>query len=79
MNAAVVKLNTLSDSVGASAQNHNLRLFRADRILIRCVVGGIVVGIVLGSADMNALPCFLYAQLNPAIADGILGNCKQLA
>ena len=78
MDAAVVKLNSLSDPVGAAAQDHDLGLVRADRILIRGIVGGIVVGAVFGAADMDALPGFFYTQLYTAEADAFLGNLQKL-
>ncbi len=47
VDAAVVKLNSLADPVGAAAEDHDLWLVRVDRVLIRRVIGGVVVGAVL--------------------------------
>ncbi len=60
MNAAIIKLNALADSVWTSTQNHNLRFVGTDRVFIWCIVSGIVVGIILGSTYMNAFPGFLH-------------------
>ncbi len=78
MYAAVVKLDALPDPVGTAAQYHNLLFFLIHRVLIRRVVGGIIVGAVLRSADMHALPCLLHAKRKAAVSDIRLGNLQKL-
>ena len=74
MYAAIVKLNTLSDSVRAAAQNHNLRFIIMHRVLIRRIIGGVEIGTVFGAADMNPFPGFLHAKCKPSASDIILRN-----
>ena len=78
MYAAVIKLDALTDTVGTSAEDHDLWSVAVYRMPVRSVVGRIVVSAVLRSADMNALPCLLHAQRDAALTDLILGNRKDL-
>ena len=78
MDTAIVKLDTLSDTVGSSAQDHDLRFISTYRILIGCIVCGIIICAVLRSADMNAFPGFLHTKGYAMIADILLGNLQQL-
>ena len=79
MDAAVVKLDALTDSVWSAAENHNLWLVGMDRILVRRVVGRVVVSAVGRAADMDAFPCLLHAKRNTPAADGFLWNFEELA
>ena len=79
MYTAVIELDALPDPVGTAAQYHNLLLFLIHRVLIRRVVGGIIVGAVLRTADMHALPCLLHAECKTAVSDIRLGNLQKLA
>ena len=79
MHAAVVKLNSLSDSVGAAAEDHNLWFFSADGVFILRVVCGIVVGAVFGAAYVHAFPGLFYADLNPAVPDISFRDLQDLA
>ena len=79
MDATVVKLDSLADPVGASAQNHDLRLIFLNRIFIRGIIGGIEVGAVLSTADMDALPGLFHPQRDTAGSDVILRDFKELA
>lgn len=79
MYAAVVKFNALSDTVRAAAKDHDLRLVGFDRVLVRCIVSGVIVGVVLCTADMDAFPGFLCAKLYPAVPDVILRDFQDLA
>ena len=79
VDAAVVELNTLADAVRAAAEDHDLRLVRADLVVVRRVVGGVVVGAVLGAADMDRVPGLLDAQGKAACADLVLGDVQDLA
>ena len=65
MYATVVKFDTLTDSVRATAKNHDLLLIRYGR-MIRCVVCGIVVSLVL---------CTTYVYRLPSLADTIGKSC----
>ena len=78
MDAAVIKLNSLPDPVGAAAQDHNLGPVRIDSAVIRRIVGRIIVSIVLCSAYMNTLPRLCYAYGNTALTDIRLGNLQYL-
>ena len=61
MHTTIIKLNTLSNTVRTSAQNHNLRLIGADRVAVRRIVSGIIISAVWRTAYMYALPGFLHA------------------
>ena len=74
-----IEFNSLSDSVRAAAEDHNLWLFGADGIFILSVVGGIVVGAVFGAAYVHAFPCFLHAKCQAAVADIVFRNLQDLA
>ncbi len=78
MDTAVIEFDTLTDPVRASAKDHDLRFAGADRILIPGVVGRIIIRAVRRSAYMYALPGLFHTQFNPAGADGIFGNVKDL-
>ena len=79
MYAAVVKLDTLTDSVRAAAENHNLWLIFIYRIAVRCIVCGVVVSTVLCSAYVYAFPCLSNSELDSFISDIFLRNLKDLA
>ena len=78
MDAAVVKLDALADAVGAAAQDHNLP-FIGNRVVVRCVIRGIEVSAVLGTAYMDAVPGFHYADSFSCVADIVLGYFQNLA
>ena len=67
--AAVVEFDTLSDTVRTAAQNHDLRLVGIHRILVCCVIGGVVVSTVLGTAYMNTFPGFFYTERDTMFSD----------
>ena len=79
MYAAVVKLDTLADTVGAAAEDHDLRAVVLNRVIVRCIVGGIVVGAVVGTADVYAVPGLGDAQRFALIADIVLRDAEDLA
>ena len=79
MDAAVVKLDTLADPVGAAAQDHDLGTVSGNGIVIRRVVCGIVVSAVLCAADMDCIPCLDDAELFALMADLALRDVKDLA
>ena len=78
MYAAVVELDTLSDTVRAAAENHDLLVFAAGALILN-VVAGVVVCRILCSAYMNALPAFLDSGLCPGVSDLLFGNLQKLA
>ena len=78
VDAAVVELNALSDTVRAAAQDHDLLAVGVDRALIRRVVGGIIVSAVLRSAHMDALPGLRHADGLSGIPDLILRYFQKL-
>ena len=79
MYAAVVKFDTLSDSVRTSAEDHDLRLVFFHRIVVRCIICRVVISTVLRTAYVYAVPCFLDAELDALISDIILRNLEDLA
>ena len=79
MNTAVVKFDTLTDTVGTAAKDHDLRFVLGYRILILCVVGGIIVSAVFCTAYMNAFPGFRKTKAQSFAANLILGHFKDLA
>ena len=79
MHAAVVELDTLADTVRASAEDHDFRLVLIYRVIVRCVVCRVVICAVLCSADVDAVPCLADAELFTAVPDVILGDLKDLA
>ena len=79
MYAAVVKFNTLPDSVGAAAQNHNLGLFCADGVFVLCIIGGVVIRLILCAADMNGLPSLLQTQRDALVSDFCFIDFQKLA
>ena len=79
MNTAVVKFDTLTDTVGTAAKDHDLRFVLGYRILIFCVVGGVIVSTVFCTAYMNAFPGFRKTKAQTFAADRILRHFKDLA
>ena len=78
MDAAVVELDTLADAVGTAAQDHDLGLVGADGVLVLADIGRIVVGAVLGSADMDAFPVLGAAEGLAGVADVVLLHIQNL-
>ena len=78
MYAAVVKFDTLTDTVGTSAKDHDLLLVGSDGVIIRCIVGRIEVGTVFGAADMYVVPCLDNTQCFSFISDIIFGYAEDL-
>lgn len=76
MYATVVKLDTLTDSVRTSAEDHNLWLVLIYRIAVRCIVCGVVVSTVLCSTYVYAFPCLSNSELDSLISDVLLRNLK---
>ena len=79
MHAAVVKLNTLTDPVGTAAQDHDLRFFVRNRVFVGCIISGIVICAVLGTAYVNTFPGLFHSQADPFIADLFLRDLQQLS
>ena len=79
VDGAVVELDALADPVGAAAQDHDLGLLALDGVLVLTVVGGEVVSVVLGAADVDTLPGLLHTQLDALVADIGLGHTQDLA
>ena len=70
MHAAVVKLDTLTDAVGAAAQNHDFLLAAIhSRTIVFNLIAGIEVFCIPGAADMHTLPFFHNARLDTRLAD----------
>ena len=79
MYAAVVKFDTLSDSVWTAAEDHNLRFVCGYRVFVRCVVGGVIVSAVLCAAYVDTFPGFLHTERDTVIADIFFRNLQNLA
>ena len=77
MNAAVVKFDTLTYSVGTAAENHYLGLVADRAFILVKMIGGVVVSRIVRTAYMNAFPRFLYAEADTGISDFFLGNLKK--
>ena len=58
MYTAVVKFDTLTDTVWSAAQNHNFLFLIAYRTFIFYMVSGIIVSTVFCSAYMYTFQCF---------------------
>ena len=78
MNTAIVELDSLSDTVGTAAQDHDLGLVLIHRVLIRRIISGVEISAVLRAADMHALPGFLHAQRKAALSYGRLRDLQKL-
>ena len=74
--AAVVELDSLSDSVGAAAQNHDFLFVVARHALVGRVVCRIVVVGVLDSANGNGKPSFGNAKFLAAGANVLFRDLK---
>ena len=79
MYAAVVKFDTLSDSVRTAAEDHDLVLIVTCFALILDMIRRIVISIVFGSAYVNTFPGLLNAKFDSLIADVLFRNRKNLA
>ena len=79
MDTAVVKLNSLSNTVRPAAQNHNLRLICIDCALILHMITGVIVRRILCGAYMHALPCLCDSRRKPRLTDFILRHLQNLA
>ena len=69
MDTAVIKFDTLADSVRAAAQDHNLLFVCVYRIFIRCVVGGVIISVVFRTAYVNPFPSLFHTQFDAMAAD----------
>ena len=79
MNAAIIELNTLTNTVWTTAKNHNLWLIAIYWVLIWCIIGRVVVCVVLCTAYMNTFPSFFNTKLDAAVANIIFRYSKKLA
>ena len=77
--AAVVKLNTLTDSVRSAAKYHDLRLVAYGAGVLDVMVGGVIIRRILGAAYMDTLPRLADSVAKACIADLLLGNAEDLA
>ena len=76
VDTAVIKLDSLTNAVWPAAQDHNLLFVAADRIFVRGIVGGVVVGVVFCSAYMDTLPRFLHTESQTAFPNIRLWNSQ---
>ena len=79
MYAAVVKFDTLSDSVRTAAEDHDLVLIVTCFALILDMIRRIVISTAFGSAYVNTFPCLFDAVADTCIADFFFGHFQDLA
>ena len=79
VNTAVVKFDTLTDTVRTAAQNHDLFLIITGFCMIRRIVSGVVISAVFGTAYMHAFPCFFHAIGNSGFTHSVFRYFQQLA
>ena len=79
MYTAIVKLDTLTNSVWTATEDHNLRFCLRHRILVLGIVSGIIIRAVFCSTDMDTFPCFFNPKADSVITDFFLRNLQQLA
>ena len=77
MHAAVVKFNSLADTVRASTQNHDLAVF-ADADLVRCVVCRVIISCILDAADRYGIPRLCHACAQPLFTNVFFRNVQNL-
>jgi hypothetical protein len=75
--AAVVELDALADAVGAAAEDHDLARVRRRIVLPGRVVGGVVVGLALDTADGHRAPGLDNAEALALLADRPLADREQ--
>ena len=78
MYAAVIKLYALTNAVRAAAEHHDLPVVRGGHLVFG-VIGGIVIGRVLDTADGDRLPGVLHPQGYALVPDGFLRNPEYLS
>ena len=79
MAAAVIELDTLPDSVGPAAENHNfLAVVGSGDFVLLAVVGRIVIGLILHAGNGNLMPRLDAAEPLALRADILFGNAEQL-
>ena len=79
MYTAIVKFDTLTDTVRTAAEDHDLILVIADRTFVFAVIGGVIVSIIFRSAYMNTFPRFFHALCDSRIADVFFRNSQDLS
>ncbi len=78
MDTAVVELDSLTDAVGAAAEDHHFVGVGGHRHRVRGVVAGIVVGGVFHPAHRHRVPPFDDAGLGAPLADGTFLQAENL-
>ena len=56
MDTAIVKLDSLADTIGTTTQDHNFTVF-SDLYLIRGIIGGEIIGGIFYATYRDRLPC----------------------
>ncbi len=79
MDTAIVKLDSLPDTVGAAPKDHHLGFIGADRVFVRGIISGIVISAVRRAAHMNALPVLLHTQKYAPLPDLLFRHLQQPA
>ena len=79
MYTAIVKFDTLTDTVWTAAEDHDLILVIADRTFVFAVIGGVIVSIIFRSAYMNTFPRFLHTLCDSRITDVFFRNFQDLS
>ena len=79
MNTAVIKFNTLTDSVRTAAEYHYLWLVAYRALIFVKVIGRVVVCGVFCTAYMNAFPSLLNSEADTCISYLFFGYFEKRA
>ena len=75
---AVVKLDTLADTVRSAAQDHDLLTVGCFRDILVQVVAGVVIAALFGTGYVHLVPVLYHIQSRTAVADRILRGIQDL-
>ena len=76
--AAVVEFDTLTDSVRATAENHDLLRVVGSGRFVLAVVGAIVVELVFHTAHRHCAPAFDHAEFRTLLAHVLFADAEDL-
>ena len=76
MNTAIVKFDTLADTIGPAAKNHNLA-FIADLNFIRSIISGEVVGGIFDAAYRDGLTGLNHIKGDTSFPDFFFGSIEE--
>ena len=79
MYTAIVKFNTLTDTVRTAAKDHDLVLIVTYRTFILAMIRRVIVSIVFCSAYMYTFPCFFHTFGDSCVTDIFFRNFQDLS